>query len=845
MQIDRFILAILLLACEGSQALAKLTPEQVKSLPPPAPRTVDFAKDIQPMFEASCTKCHARGKAKGGFSLDTRVTLLKGGDSGASVVLGNSAQSLLIELVSGVDPDNVMPQKGSRLTREQVGLLRAWIDQGAVWEAGVTFAKPPPRNLTPRQPELSPVQGGWSHPVDRLLQPYFAQRKITPAPPVDDRTFARRAYLDVIGLLPAPDRLQAFLADARPDKRERWVHTLLADHRRYAEHWLTFWNDALRNDYRGTGYIDGGRKQISDWLYGALARNLPYDLFVSQLVNPSTEAEGFIKGIVWRGAVNASQTPELQAAQNIAQVFLGVNLKCASCHDSFINDWTLADAYGLASVYATHSLEMFQCDKPTGKRAPVKFLYPELGSLDAQASQAERQRRLADIMTCRENGRLSRTIVNRLWARFMGRGLVEPLDDMEQAAWCPDLLDWLAEDLARHGYNLKHTIRRILTSRAYQLPAVNLEEIRRADFVFNGPAVRRLSAEQFRDALGSLTGVWAELPAGTFDFTVAAKSEELAHLMPRQAEWIWSHPEANRKALAQTNYFRKTIRLDAAPAVAFAAFAADDGATLYINSREVARVTELRTPKWVDLRRHLKAGENLVAMAAVNYTHRHKPPPTNAPPNEPDASPAGLIFYAHVRHGSQAHDFVTDSNWLCSTNAQKDWEKPWPANPAESGAPTNGVWFAAAVNAGPFADPWDAQHFRERFAATLSAALVQGETRVSLVNADPLTTGLGRPNREQVITSRPSVATTLQALELTNGETLSRILAQGAAKLLAAKPATTAALVDQLYGRALGRSPTTTEMRLAVERLGEPASHEGVEDLLWAMTMLPEFQLIH
>src|SRR5262249_52097769 len=145
------------------------------------------------------------------------------------------------------------------------------------------------------------------------------------------------------------------------NKRARLVQLLLADNQRYAEHWLTFWNDLLRNDYRGTGYIDGGRKQISAWLFSALVTNLPYDRFVAQLIHPATNSEGFTKGIIWRGAVNASQVAPMQAAQNISQVFMGVNLKCASCHDSFINDWTLADSYSLANAYATNELEIFQC----------------------------------------------------------------------------------------------------------------------------------------------------------------------------------------------------------------------------------------------------------------------------------------------------------------------------------------------------------------------------------------------------------------------------------------------------------------------------------------------------
>src|SRR4029077_4236933 len=195
-----------------------------------------------------------------------------------------------------------------------------------------------------------------------------------------------------------------------------------------------------------------------DWLYAALAKNLPYDQFVAQLISPTPASEGFTKGIVWRGAVNASQTPQMQAAQSISQVFMGVNLKCASCHDSFINDWTLADAYGLAGIYNDKPLEMVHCDKPTGKIANIKFLYPEIGQIDGALAKAERMKRLAEVMTSQTNGRLTRTIVNRLWARFMGRGLVEPVDDMEAPAWHPALLNFLAEDLAAHQYNLKRTI---------------------------------------------------------------------------------------------------------------------------------------------------------------------------------------------------------------------------------------------------------------------------------------------------------------------------------------------------------------------------------------------------
>jgi hypothetical protein len=226
-------------------------------------------------------------------------------------------------------------------------------------------------------------------------------------------------------------------------------------------------------------------------------------------------------------------------------------------------------------------------------------------------------------------------LVNRLWARFFGRGLVEPVDDMEQAAWNQDLLDWLAEDFATHHYDIRHTIARMLTSAAYQLPAVNLVEAK--SFVFRGPGVRRMSAEQYRDALAQVTGIWLTKPS-----------------------------------------------------------------------------------------------------------------------------------------------FGNETN----------------------------------------------------------------QVRASRVPADPLVTVLGRPNREQVVTTRATAATTLQALELTNGDTLAKILHRGAEQLLA--PASSSGeLVDRVYGSALGRPPGAKERALATDLLGQPMRQDGVEDLLWAMVMLPEFQLIY
>src|SRR5205085_2728550 len=225
------------------------------------------------------------------------------------------------------------------------------------------------------KPAVPPA--GEGNPIDRFMAAAWLKAKVPRPPLVDDATFLRRAWLDLVGLLPPVSEIDRFEGDRRPDKRERIVKTLLAEKQGYAEHWMSFWNDLLRNDEQTN--IDGLRKPITQWLFDSLLQNKPLDLFVAELLDPGPKGpDGYLKGVNWRGRVNASQTPPVQAAQNVSQVFLASSLKCASCHDSFINEWKLAQAYGLASFFAPQNLEMHRWDKATGKVMPPKFMLPDL-----------------------------------------------------------------------------------------------------------------------------------------------------------------------------------------------------------------------------------------------------------------------------------------------------------------------------------------------------------------------------------------------------------------------------------------------------------------------------------
>jgi len=680
-------------------------------------------------------------------------------------------------------------------------------------------------SIAPRRPDLPAAPAGEqdaakaiTNPIDRLLAPYYAQHKITPPTVVDDHVFARRVYLDCVGMLPTPDELATFLADSQPDKRAKLIERLLADRDRYAQHWLTFWNDALRNDYQGTGYIDGGRKQITRWLYRALADNMPYDQFVRELVSPTPESEGFIKGITWRGTVNASQTPEIQAAQNVSQVFLGINMKCASCHDSFINTWKLADAYGLAGVFAEKPVEMHRCDRPTGEFAPLKFLYPELGPIDATAPRKERMKQVAALLTSPNNGRLTRTMVNRLWAKFLGRGLVEPVDEMDDGPWNQDLLDWLAADLQDRGYDLKKTITLILTSRAYQAPSVGSAE---AEYVFRGPVVRRMEAEQFADAVSALTGVWQRPPAVAEGVAPLAIDKPEADKHSGDAKAAAPSLEANAKPhdphKSASDHKHGFVRYSS-PIINRGKLDIDvditGASTLWLVVSEGVEGQHFDWANWGEPQLITPEGaKKLTDFTWKSATSGYK----KAQLNKNVVDDKIRVDGKEMTHGigTHAHSVIV-------------YELPPGVTrfTAQAGPDSSAVEKSESGHEMQF------------------LVLTDVEVRTALATADPLTTAMGRPNREQVVTSRPTAATTLEALELTNGQTLDDVLKRGAARLLLEKP-TSAALVDSIYIKALGRKPTDAERATAQKVLGQSLTHEGVEDLLWIVTMLPEFQLIY
>ena len=401
--------------------------------------------------------------------------------------------------------------------------------------------------------------------------------------------------------MPTPEKLSAFIEDSSSDKRDKLIDELLADDVAYADHWLTMWNDLLRNDYTGTGFITKGRAQITTWLYASLRANKPYDQFVRELISPTSQSSGFIDGIKWRGEVNASQTREIQFAQNISQVFLGINMKCASCHDSFIDRWTLSEAYNLAAIYADSPLELYRCDKPTGKMATPKWMFPEIGDIDAAAPKAERLQQLATLMTHPQNGRFTRTVVNRIWHRLMGRGIVHPVDAMHTKPWHEDLLDYLAVRFAEDGYDLRKFIRLVMTSQAYQASAVVLKSESTDDYVYAGPIAKRMTAEQFIDSIWRITKTHPAAAMANVDRSTRRKSNVAAKPtadFPVRAKWIW-HPGA----VQRKTELRKTFHLEKVPLAVHTMATCDNAFSMKINGKKAAASREWTKPSLLRYRK--------------------------------------------------------------------------------------------------------------------------------------------------------------------------------------------------------------------------------------------------
>jgi hypothetical protein len=409
----------------------------------------------------------------------------------------------------------------------------------------------------------------------------------------------------------------------------------------------------------------------------------------------------------------------------------------------------------------------------------------------------------------------------------MGYGIVHPTDAMQSQPWNEDLLDYLAVEFVDKGYNLKELLYTIASSDAYQAPTERLQEKESAEaYVYQGPRARRMTAEQFVDSVWQLTGA---APAKFDAPVVRGKPATLESSNPKAndsiGQWIWSEtaqspsvpPSGERITL------RQTFVLSKLPEKAFGVITCDNEYRLWINNRLIVEDKNWESLENFDARSALRVGQNEILIQAINGG--------NGP------NPAALFFEMKLIDPQDTLTVASSDRWQYTA-----------ATPDSSGK------FAADVtdwkNAVLANGPWAAR-LKNEIATGLSGEGSSGQmVRASLVKADPLMRSLGRPNRDQIVSMRPTELTTLEAMDLSNGQTLADWLQQGALQWhsrLGTAPGqiqSSKDLIDTIYLHALSRHPRTEELQTVLEMVGPTLELTELEDILWSVVMLPEFQYI-
>jgi mono/diheme cytochrome c family protein len=559
-----YFIAVTMIVNAADEKPRKVVAIKIRPLDVAEAAKVSYSRQIKPIFVDNCLECHSTEDHKSGFDVTSVANLIKGGKKASPAIIPSEPdKSALVEYLRGLREPQ-MPKGNPVLSEDELHLIRLWIlagakdDSEAVAAAQKASAKDlPPLDtktmndpaaqtalntllfssnaeeklfaqralrlaLLPKSPEPPRVSTPVFNPIDQFIAAKWEQAGLpeSKSPPVlcSDAAFLRRANLDVIGVIPTAAEAKKFLDDKSADKRTRLVDELLARKNDYAAHWTPFWEDAI-----GSANVDkvGGiasRGNHRDWIFKSFADNKPFDLMVAELIDPTlpgyrkpiiSEANG--KRVFAAYIRNESHVDTIQSAANVAQVFLGTGMKCASCHSHFLNkEWPQARFLAFAGMFAAKDLELIRCEQPSGQFIPAKFPFDLPGVPEMAPKQLDdRLHRVAQLLIDPANPRFTRSIVNRLWKRYLGLGLFEPQDDfrLDQPPAQPELLAWLADDFMRHGYDFKHTIHLILTSRTYQLqydPALedhfDVNKPQQARY-YRSPSLRRQTAEQLLDSV--------------------------------------------------------------------------------------------------------------------------------------------------------------------------------------------------------------------------------------------------------------------------------------------------------------------------------------------------------
>jgi hypothetical protein len=340
---------------------------------------VDFTRDIRPILTARCGKCHGADKQESGLRLDTGAAAIRGGDNGHSVVAGKAAESLLILAVTGKsDVVSKMPLEEEPLPEAEIALLRRWIDQGAKVPAEAAAAAKSSTHWAFQRPIRQPLPAvrdlAWpSGPIDTFILARLDRDSLTRSPEVARPTLIRRAALDLIGLPPSPEEVDAFIADSRPDAYEQLIDRLLASPH-YGERWGRHWLDLARYA-DSNGYTrDFGRQiwKYREWVIDAINRNQPFDQFTIEqmagdMLPEATESQLVATGFHRNTLINEEGGTDqeqfrieavVDRVNTTGSVFLGLTVGCARCHSHKYDPITQVEYYQLFAL-------LNNCDEPT------------------------------------------------------------------------------------------------------------------------------------------------------------------------------------------------------------------------------------------------------------------------------------------------------------------------------------------------------------------------------------------------------------------------------------------------------------------------------------------------
>ena len=405
-------------------------------------------------------------------------------------------------------------------------------------------------------PALEPPGGGGPGAIDRFLDAKLAALGVKPAAPAADLDFLRRLSLDVRGVVPSEAEIETFLADRRPDRRERLVDAFLADPR-WADHWVGYWQDVLAENPNLVNPTLNNTGPFRFWIHESFLDDKPMDRFATEAI--------MMQGGTYSGGpggfelATENDVPMAAKAHVLGRAFLGMEMNCARCHDAPNHPYEQRDLFGLAAmlgrkpqaVPATSSIPggddrlarlTVKVTLPPGSSVEPEWPFPEVAAADAMEAivrdPGDSRELLAALVTGPANDRFPQVIVNRLWERYFGRGLVAESDDWEAGQPShPELLAWLGRELVRHDFSLKAVARMMLTSAAYQRSAVPAAGPAVQASLFASQSPRRLSAEQLVDSLFAACGKPFDVEAMNIDIDSSREPTKSLNLGTPTRAW--------------------------------------------------------------------------------------------------------------------------------------------------------------------------------------------------------------------------------------------------------------------------------------------------------------------